>query len=59
LLTKSKKHSFTEPGSPARDWWERTLAAQFETSLTAFREALIELEAHGFVTKKPECHHVS
>jgi DNA-binding GntR family transcriptional regulator len=32
---------------------ERQLAAQFETSLTAVREALIELEATGFVTKKP------
>lgn len=32
---------------------ERKLAAQFETSLTAVREALIQLEAQGFVTKKP------
>jgi DNA-binding GntR family transcriptional regulator len=32
---------------------ERQLAAQFATSLTAVREALIELEATGFVTKKP------
>jgi DNA-binding GntR family transcriptional regulator len=32
---------------------ERKLAAQFETSLTAVREALIQLEAEGFVTKKP------
>ena len=32
---------------------ERQLAAQFETSLTAVREALIGLEAEGFVTKKP------
>jgi DNA-binding GntR family transcriptional regulator len=32
---------------------ERKLAAQFATSLTAVREALIELEAEGFVTKKP------
>ena len=32
---------------------ERQLAAQFETSLTAVREALIELEATGFVIKKP------
>lgn len=32
---------------------ERRLAAQFETSLTAVREALIQLEAEGFVTKKP------
>lgn len=32
---------------------ERKLAAQFDTSLTAVREALIELEVEGFVTKKP------
>lgn len=32
---------------------ERKLAAQFETSLTAVREALIQLEAEGFITKKP------
>jgi len=32
---------------------ERKLASQFQTSLTAVREALIELEADGFVTKKP------
>jgi GntR family transcriptional regulator, trigonelline degradation regulator len=32
---------------------ERKLANQFATSLTAVREALIELEAEGFVTKKP------
>ncbi len=32
---------------------ERNLAAQFDTSLTAVREALIELEVEGFVTKKP------
>lgn len=32
---------------------ERQLAAQFATSLTAVREALIELESTGFVTKKP------
>ncbi len=32
---------------------ERKLASQFATSLTAVREALIELEAEGFVTKKP------
>ncbi len=32
---------------------ERKLAGQFETSLTAVREALIQLEAEGFVTKKP------
>ena len=32
---------------------ERQLAAQFVTSLTAVREALIELEATGFVIKKP------
>ena len=32
---------------------ERQLAAQFEISLTAVREALIGLEAEGFVTKKP------
>jgi DNA-binding GntR family transcriptional regulator len=32
---------------------ERKLAAQFDTSLTAVREALIELEVEGFVVKKP------
>ena len=32
---------------------ERQLAAQFEISLTAVREALIRLEAEGFVVKKP------
>lgn len=32
---------------------ERQLAFQFKTSLTAVREALIQLEAEGFVTKKP------
>ncbi len=32
---------------------ERNLAAQFHTSLTAVREALIRLEAEGFVVKKP------
>jgi DNA-binding GntR family transcriptional regulator len=32
---------------------ERNLAAQFETSLTAVREALIQLEAEGFVSKRP------
>ncbi len=32
---------------------ERKLAEQFSISLTAVREALIELEAQGFVTKKP------
>jgi GntR family transcriptional regulator, trigonelline degradation regulator len=32
---------------------ERQLAAQFATSLTAVREALIELEATGFVIKRP------
>jgi DNA-binding GntR family transcriptional regulator len=32
---------------------ERNLASQFATSLTAVREALIELEAEGFVTKRP------
>lgn len=32
---------------------ERQLAAQFATSLTAVREALIELEAMGFVIKRP------
>src|SRR5215471_17635196 len=32
---------------------ERQLAAQFETSLTAVREALIQLETEGFVSKKP------
>jgi len=34
---------------------ERNLASQFATSLTAVREALIELDAKGFVTKKPNC----
>src|SRR3954454_4208601 len=32
---------------------ERKLALQFATSLTAVREALIELETEGLVTKKP------
>jgi DNA-binding GntR family transcriptional regulator len=32
---------------------ERHLADQFATSLTSVREALIELERDGFVTKKP------
>ena len=32
---------------------ERKLAAQFATSLTAVREALIELESEGFVIKRP------
>ena len=32
---------------------ERKVAAQFSTSLTAVREALIELESEGFVVKKP------
>ena len=32
---------------------ERQLAAQFATSLTAVREALIELESTGFVIKRP------
>ena len=32
---------------------ERKLATQFATSLTAVREALIELESEGLVTKKP------
>jgi DNA-binding GntR family transcriptional regulator len=32
---------------------ERRLAAQFATSLTAVREALIELESEGFVFKRP------
>lgn len=32
---------------------ERRLASQFETSVTAVREALIQVEAEGFVTKKP------
>lgn len=32
---------------------ERELAEQFSTSHTAIREALIELEARGFVAKKP------
>ncbi|MFN7938709.1 MAG: GntR family transcriptional regulator [Bryobacteraceae bacterium] len=32
---------------------ERKLAAEFATSLTAVREALIELESDGFVVKKP------
>jgi DNA-binding GntR family transcriptional regulator len=31
---------------------ERTLASQFESSLTAVREALVQLEIEGFVTKK-------
>jgi len=32
---------------------ERQLGAQFQTSLTAVREALIQLETEGFVSKKP------
>jgi len=32
---------------------ERNLAGQFHTSLTAVREALIRLEAEGFVIKSP------
>ncbi len=32
---------------------ERKLAGQFNASLTAVREALIELETEGYVTKKP------
>lgn len=32
---------------------ERSLASQFGASLTAVREALIELETEGFVVKKP------
>ncbi len=32
---------------------ERTLASQFQTSWTAVREALIQLDAEGFVIKKP------
>lgn len=32
---------------------ERKLAAQFSTSLTSVREALIELDAKGFVIRKP------
>jgi DNA-binding GntR family transcriptional regulator len=32
---------------------ERKLAAEFETSVTGVREALIELESDGFVIKKP------
>ena len=32
---------------------ERQLASQFATSLTVVREALIQLESEGFVTKKP------
>jgi DNA-binding GntR family transcriptional regulator len=32
---------------------ERQLASEFATSLTVVREALIQLEAEGFVTKKP------
>jgi DNA-binding GntR family transcriptional regulator len=32
---------------------ERQLAAQFEISLTAVREALIRVEAEGFIVKKP------
>lgn len=31
---------------------ERKLAAEFDTSLTAVREALVQLESEGFVTKK-------
>ncbi len=31
---------------------ERNLAAQFDTSLTAVREALVQLETEGFVSKK-------
>jgi len=31
---------------------ERKLAGQFETSLTAVREALVQLESEGFVSKK-------
>ncbi|MCI0621888.1 MAG: GntR family transcriptional regulator [Acidobacteria bacterium] len=34
---------------------ERKLADQFSASLTAVREALIELAAKGFVTKRPNC----
>lgn len=32
---------------------ERDLAAQLGTSLTAVRDALIQLEAEGFITEKP------
>lgn len=32
---------------------EKRMAEQFSTSLTAIREALIELEAQGYVTKRP------
>src|SRR6266852_9971407 len=32
---------------------ERSLAAQLGASLTAVREALIELEMEGFITKRP------
>src|SRR5690349_4745568 len=32
---------------------ERQLAAQFGASLTAVREALIELETEGFIVKRP------
>ena len=32
---------------------ERKLAGQFETSLSVVREALIELESQGFITKTP------
>jgi DNA-binding GntR family transcriptional regulator len=32
---------------------ERKLASHFQISLSAVREALVELEAQGFVTKKP------
>src|SRR2546421_6779288 len=32
---------------------ERTLAAQLGSSVTSVREAIIELEAEGFLTKKP------
>ncbi|MCY4188899.1 MAG: GntR family transcriptional regulator [Bryobacterales bacterium] len=38
---------------PGSKMVERQLAAQFATSLTAVREALIVLEAEGFVAKKP------
>ncbi len=32
---------------------ERTIAAQFGASLTSVREAIIQLESEGFITKKP------
>src|SRR6185295_16337380 len=32
---------------------ERTSAAEFGASLTSVREAIIQLESEGFITKKP------